>query len=218
MNTLIIGGSSGLGLELAKQLSDKYKVYVTGRTNPNEQGLEFISFNIAYKTLPEDVDELLKQLPEIDFLIHAAGFFQDGTLSDLSDDDIFLMDAVGLLAPTFLLQRLLKKQNKLDHFIAVTSTSQWTPRLKEPVYTAVKAGLGMLANSVSLDERVGKVMVAGPAGMKTKFWLNTDKDTTTMLEPKWVAEQILDQYKEDFNYKYVRLLREPARVEIMEKR
>lgn len=146
------------------------------------------------------------------------GFYQEGNISDVSDEDIANMTNVGLLAPAMLLQRILKKQDKLAGFIAVTSTSQWTPRLLEPIYTAVKSGLGMLANSVSLDERIDRVLVAGPAGMNTRFWENSPRDMSTMLDPKWVAEQVLDQYSGDFKYKLARILRGPARVEVIETR
>lgn len=113
---------------------------------------------------------------------------------------------------------VLNHQKYLPGLIAVTSTSQWTPRLREPVYTAVKAGLGMFANSVSLDPAIGKTLVAAPAGMKTPFWKGTDKDTSDMLDPAWVADQILNLYNDDFKYKYARIMRGPSRVEIMEKR
>ncbi len=76
----------------------------------------------------------------------------------------------------------------------------------------------MLSNSVSFDERVGKVLVAGPAGMNTRFWEKNPRDMSNMLDPKWVAEQILDQYSGNFKYKFARILRGPARVEVVETR
>jgi hypothetical protein len=39
-----------------------------------------------------------------------------------------------------------------------------------------------------------------------------------MLEPGWVAEQILHHFKTEYRYKYIRVLREPPRVEEMELR
>src|SRR3989338_6779319 len=128
------------------------------------------------------------------------------------------MEDIGLLAPALIVQRIIKKQGSLAGFIAITSTSQWTPRLLEPMYTAVKAGLAMLANSLSLDPRIGKVLVAGPAGMATRFWENNPRDMSKMLDPKWVAEQIIQLYADDFEYKFSRIMRDPPRVEIVETR
>lgn len=218
-NALIVGGSSGLGLELAVMLSATHHVIVTGRRDPKNEKVDFRVLDLSEGSrLAEDFDKFLANLPRIDSFVYAAGFYQEGSICDVSDDNIATMMSVGLLAPTMLLQRLLKKQDELPGFIAVTSTSQWTPRLLEPIYTAVKAGLGMLANSVSLDERIGKVLVAGPAGMNTRFWEKSPRNMSTMLDPKWVAEQIIDQYYGDFKYKFVHVLRGPARVEVIETR
>lgn len=221
---LICGGSSGLGLELALLLKSEksYEVYITGRKEPENRPFNFIYLDIDAQTdqLPQKIDEVLSGLPgQIDLFVCAMGFYQEGSLKQLSDEDIRKMMNVGLTAPTLMLNKILNRQEKLPGFIAITSTSQWTPRTYEPVYTAVKAGLGMLANSLSLDPQVGKVLVAAPAGMKTNFWAGTDKDTRTMMDPKWVAEQVCQLYfSDEFKYKYARILREPPRVEIVETR
>lgn len=221
---LIVGGTSGLGLELAILLHTKneFEVYVTGRKEPESGQLRFVYFDIDSHTdqLPHRIDEITSSLPQqIDLLVYAAGFCQEDTIKQLTDDNIRKMMNVGLVAPTLILNRILNRQKRLPGFIAITSTSQWTPGIYEPVYTAVKAGLGMFANSLSLDPQVGKVLVAGPAGMKTNFWSNTEKDTSTMLEPAWVARQICQLYFEDnFKYKCAKILREPPRVEVLEKR
>lgn len=221
---LIAGGTSGLGLEMARllQSENNFKVYVTGRREPVDKQLSFVYFNIDSQTdrLPRSIDRVLSDLPEqIDLFVCAMGFYQEGSMKQFSDEDILKMMNVGLVTPTLILNRILNRQEKLPGFIAVTSTSQWTPRIYEPVYTAVKAGLGMLANSLSLDPQVEKVLVTGPAGMKTNFWATTGKDTNTMLEPKWVAEQICQLYFSDkFKYKCAKILREPPRVEIVEER
>jgi len=219
MKTLIVGGSSGLGLELAKQLKNKYEVFITGRKDPKVEGVNFLPFDIKSEdSLRHNIEEIFNHVSIINLFIYAAGFYQEGSITDLSVEDILIMNTVGLIAPQLLLRRILQKQNSLDGFIAITSTSQWTPRLKEPIYNAVKSGFGMLANSVSLDERIKKTMVAAPAGMKTNFWANTKMDTTEMLDPTWVAGQILDLWDGDYRYKYARILRQPPRVEVVEER
>ena len=131
------------------------------------------------------------------------------------------MLSVGLTNAIYLTRQLLHEQDQLPEFIAITSTSQWTPRLYEPVYTAVKAGLGAYANSLSLDPRVKKTLVAGPAGMATNFWKDTDEkehDTSQMLDPDWVADRIIELTHENYSYKFARILRGPARVEVQETR
>ncbi len=214
---LIVGGTSGLGLELAKKLQSSYTVHITGRHDPVVVGLLYHQLDLSLTpNFFSDIEALVSSLPTIDLFVYAAGFYQEGTISDLSDIDMLTMQSVGLTAPMFLLNRVLKKQNELSEFIAITSTSQWTPRKLEPVYTAVKAGLGMLAHSLSEDERVHKVLVAGPAGMDSAFWKNAPRDTTTFLKPEWVAEQVLLARQEGYRYKFIKIMREPQRVEVVE--
>lgn len=222
-NALVVGGTSGLGLELALLLARTHEIVVTGRRGPKHDTLRFHALDLGQENpLREDLDKLVAKLSPIELLIYAAGFSEDGTLDELSDEDITDMGSVGLLAPAMLLGRLLKKQGKLPGFIAVTSTSQKIPRLREPVYAATKAGLAMLANSVSLDpRRVGKVLVAAPSGMNTPFWRNRPRnDAAELLDPKWVAEQILNEYdKDDYaEFKMAFILRDPPRVKVEEKR
>ncbi len=215
---LIVGGTSGLGLALAHLLLPNHQVYINGRRDPTERNLTFISLELDSPDLAADLDHLLRGLPALDLLVYAAGFRQEGKIDHLTDADLSAMARVGLLAPALLLRRILRKQDSLGGLIAITSTSQWTPRLQEPMYTAVKTGLAMLANSLSLDPRIRKVLVAGPAGMVTRFWENSSRNTSTMLDPVWVAEQVIGLYQDDFQYRFARILRDPPRVEIVETR
>lgn len=222
-NALIIGGSSGLGLELARLLTTTHNVTITGRHDPNESSLisrnlnmeldEDTDLDVAMVNLSVDLRCILDGAEPIDLLIYAAGFYQEASIGQLEDLQILNMVNLGLIVPAMLLRHILFSYN-LPNFIAITSTSQWTPRPAEPVYTAVKAGLAMLAHSVSLDPQVGKVMVVAPAGMKTAFWRGQGRDTSIMLDPKWVAEQIVLDFDQQFKYKFIKILRAPARVEV----
>jgi NAD(P)-dependent dehydrogenase (short-subunit alcohol dehydrogenase family) len=214
---LIIGGSSGLGLELALQLVEQgWHVIVTGRTSPNKEDLLFRMLDLSFSsTLIGDLDALFDSIPVVDILVYAAGFNQVGTITDLSDQDILDTCSVGIIAPAMILQRLLNQQDALARFVAITSTSQWTPRLMEPVYAASKAALALFAESVSLDDRVSQTLVFAPSGMQTPFWDGDPRDTSTMLDPKWVAEQLLEELlSKTLAYEFVICLREPARIRI----
>ncbi|MEK7151520.1 MAG: SDR family NAD(P)-dependent oxidoreductase [Patescibacteria group bacterium] len=216
-NILIVGGTSGLGLKLSKKLKNINHVFVVGRHDPNVSELDYIHRDLSYGE--PGVGGLIEFINEpIELLIFASGFYQEGSISQLSDDDVMAMLHVGLTAPITLISRILKRQNFLPGLIVITSTSQFIPRPLEPVYTVVKSGLGMFANSISLDPAIGKALVAAPAGMKTPFWHKDGRDTNDMLDPEWVAEQILDLYDDEFKYKYAHILRSPPRVEVVEKR
>ncbi len=220
MVSLIVGGTSGLGLEIAKKLRDSGdEVHVTGRRETVEQGLQFHYLEINLDpNLPGIIASLVRKLPSVDRLFYAAGYYQEGTITDLSNDDIQHMIAVGLEAPVWFVRELLLHNGKIAEFVAITSSSQWTPRLQEPIYTATKASLGQLANSLSLDKRIEKTLVVAPAGMKTNFWHGSGQNMEKYNNADWVAGETIEALKPDFMYAFVKILRDPPRREIAELR
>lgn len=217
---MIIGGSSGLGLELARGFAGEgHEVIVTGRHDPGLDNAKYQEFNLSQGDLSKKINEFVAQLADIDILVYAAGYYQEGTVTDLSEEEIEEMLNVGGRALIYFVRSVLKKQGKLGELITITSTSQWTPRKLEPIYNYVKAGSGHFSNAIAEDGRVDKVLVVGPAGMKTTFWEGTEgHDLDAMLDPAWVAGEVLRANQDDFRYKYVRVLRQPPRVEEVEKR
>ena len=216
---LIVGGTSGLGLALAKKLNGEYKVIVTGRKNPKVDNIDFLECDLTQEGLPDKINALTAELPAISVLIYAAGYYQEGRITEISEEEIENMISVGGRGLIYFVREILKKQGDLEELITITSTSQWTPREKEPIYNFVKAGAGHLSNAFAEDSRVGKVLVVGPAGMNTPFWDGIERDDLDkMLDPDWVAEQIMELRKGSYKYKFTRILREPPRVEEVEER
>lgn len=122
-NVLIVGGTSGLGLEIAKSLSTNSSVYITGRKSPSQNNTYFKFLDLTDSDLPRKLDNLLAEIPKINLLIYAAGYFQDGRIDDLTDQSIIEMNYVGLVGAELLMRRVMKKQEILDGFVAITSTS-----------------------------------------------------------------------------------------------
>jgi len=218
-NILIVGGSSGVGRKLAEHyIFEGHNVCITGRKNPEVEGANYRELRITNDVtgLGTSIDQVLEGFASVNTLVYAAGFLQRGHIDRLSDRDLQTMVNVGLLAPMMLIQRLKKNSVSSLKIMLITSSSQYTPRELEPAYCATKSGLGMLGASLVRDHGIGKVLVAAPSGMRTHFWEGTDEDTDTMLDPGWVAEQIIDLSSGAFKYRYAKILRNPARVEIVE--
>lgn len=216
---LIVGGTSGLGLALATIFRQNgNEVFVAGRTDPKFDSLIYIDLDIGPDPilLGEGIDRVVEKAGFIDLLVYASGSSPIGAIDTLHDDGIDTLVNIGLTAPAKFLQRILQRQKSLSGLIVITSTSQWIPRMEEPVYAATKAGLSMLAASVSLDPRIEKTLVVGPTGMDTKMQVGR-KYKGILLDPSWVATQILEWYKTDFKYQLIRILRDPPRVETLEK-
>ncbi|HSX18282.1 MAG TPA: SDR family oxidoreductase [Candidatus Saccharimonadales bacterium] len=220
MKVLIIGGSSGLGLALSKEFSNKGdEVIITGRNDPKVNFAEFRKFDLTQNDLPTKIERFIKGLPKVNVLVYAAGFYQDGTVTDLSTQQIEDMLDVGGRGLIYFVRSLLIKQNHLDELVTVTSTSQWTPRKLEPIYNFIKAGAGQLSNGLAEDGRIAKVLVAAPSGMRTAFWDGVKRDDLDqMLDKGWVAQQIIKARSGKYQYKFIQILRQPARVEVAETR
>lgn len=219
-NILIVGGTSGLGLELAERYAALgQSVFVTGRKDPARSELTFLPLSITANSgeTAENVRKLKENLPQINTLVYAAGFYQEGHIDDLKEEEILTMVNTGLVAPSLLVHHLKNNPGKPLKVMLVTSSSQYTPRELEPIYTATKAGLGMLGASLSIDPGIGKVLVVAPSGMKTPFWSGT-KDVSEYLDPGWAAEEIIRLSSGPFKYKFAKILRNPARTEVVETR
>jgi short-subunit dehydrogenase len=220
MTVLIVGGSSGLGLFLAKELtSGGAESIITGRKNPKVDFAKFHELDLSLPNLPQKIDEFVKSLPKIDSLVYAAGFYQGGTVTDLSEEQIEAMLNVGGRGLIYFTRALLAKQGGLDELITITSTSQWQPRKLEPIYNFIKAGEGQFSNGLAEDGRVKQVLVVAPSGMRTEFSEGVKHDEwDKFLDKQWVAKQVVKARGGKYKYKFIKLLRGPARVEIAETR
>jgi len=218
-NILIVGGSSGIGLELARHyVGEGHRVCITGRGDPGLSNAQFFRLPITASAddLAKGISDLVAAFHGVHTLVYAAGFLQRGPIETLSDEALLTMTHVGLLAPMMLAARLKPLAPTPLKLMLVTSSSQYTPRPQEPAYSATKAGLAMLGACLVRDPGFGKVLVVAPSGIQTPFWDRTDEDTSTMLDPIWTAEQIVALSSGPFKYKYAKLLRNPARVEVVE--
>lgn len=207
MNTLVIGGTSGLGLEIARDFSELGNdVIVSGRHDPNQEGLDFREFDLSKPELPRRIGEFVTNLPDISTLVYAPGFFQEGQITDLSDEQVDEMLDVCGRGLIFFVKKVLEKQSKLNELIVVTSTSERIPRLYEPVYNFAKAGAGLYTSAQALDPAIGKTLKVLVSGMATPFWAKDGRDTSAYLHPDWVADQIMSERPKVKEYRPIDIL------------
>lgn len=215
MHTLIIGGTRGIGWESAAiYASHGDSVTVTGRKQPDKDidQVTFKKLDLSSPTYVQDITTFIAGFDHIDRFIYAPGYYQEGTITDLSESDIIDMVQVCGLGFIFTARAVLAAQAQLGECMVISSSSQWTPRKLEPIYNFAKAGIAHFAHALSLDGRVKKLMVAAPTGTKTAFHAGRDVDVSTYHEPEWVARQIYEQSQGNYRYKFIKILRDPAHV------
>jgi NAD(P)-dependent dehydrogenase (short-subunit alcohol dehydrogenase family) len=216
---LILGGTSGVGLHLARHyIAAGHRVCVTGRRTPDLPGAQFHPLPVTADSaaLARDLDTLTTAFPGVQTLIHAAGYLERGRIETQTDTALQTITNIGVLLPMMLAARLKPRAPTPLKLMLITSSSAYTPRPNEPSYATTKAAMTMLGASLARDPGIGKVLVAAPSGIATPFWDGTDEDTSTMLDPEWVAQRIVDLSSGPFKYRHARLLRNPARVEVDE--
>ncbi len=208
---LVTGASSGLGRQLAVDLSNnEYSVFITGR---NEQELEkteslmnsdfFLGSFQADLSNRHDLAALTSAVVP-DVLINCAGIFPVG---DIESTDIATYDkcfAVNVRAPFYLMKSFIPsmKRNRWGRIINVGSSSAYAGFKNTSVYCASKHALLGLSRSAfnECKEYNVRVMNVSPGSIKTpmgKYVKGQDYDT--FIEPKEASKFIIDLLQYDGN-------------------
>jgi len=193
-NIVIVGASSGLGLELSKLLKNNNLFLLSRNINKTQLSGKKISCDLkSLKSIKTAINSIDKP---IDIFINCAGIELSKSLEKSTDQEITNVINTNLLGAIFIskyvYQKMLKK--KQGYIINVTSTSGKKARSNETIYCASKFGLAGFTESLRLEAKENNIKVSTiyPGGMKTNFWKNSSKDTSNYMDPKHVAQQIVN--------------------------
>ncbi len=191
-NAVITGASSGIGLEIAKQLSDE-GVHVLGisRTPPTSPPLN-------YTHIPTDLlnaDEVANALAQIEetppqLWINNAGCGLLGgawspTQEEL-DSTLELMLQVPIQLSRFFEKLCKQSPNKRNCLVQVSSLAVELPIPDMPYYNAAKSGLSSFTQSLLLDDNSPfKVIDFRPGDFNTPF-IETKTVRQSSTEPNYL--------------------------------
>lgn len=211
--SIVTGGSSGLGFEIAKLLAERNNnVCIIGRNkdkllkaksklldiNPNVKILDF-SINVGdEKQVKKMFDEFDRQQVQINKLFNAAGVGRFGRPEEISQDIInavFEANLIGLMLMTSYCLRAMKDSEGL--IVNIMSKSSLVGRPNDSVYCAAKWGAKGFTESVRLATQGTSIKVIGiyPGGIKTDFWNSESmmpSDIDKYMDPADVAREIVD--------------------------
>ena len=200
---IILGGTSGLGWEMAQQLRKQgRRVLVLGKThNPQRHG-EGFPLDVYYSDQVESASARIEQIlngDDIEQFVWSAGYGWRGDFEDQSD--VYAMAEVNFSGALPLVQWAWSKMIKQyirSGLTIIGSTSSIKARPDEAVYVATKHAQAGLARSLGMqaDEQKLPVKVALflPGAMKTPFWNGRDLPTDYVFfnDPAKIATHIIN--------------------------
>ena len=183
-NILITGGTSGIGLELAKQLLGLGNtVIVTGRDpaklDAAKRAMPGLQAFASDVTDPAAIVALhqavLGQFPKLDTLVNNAGIMRNLNLNQDRDlTDVTREIEVNLTGPVRMIQQFLPHlKTRPDALIVnVSSGLAFIPLPLSPVYCATKAAIHSLTQSLraQLDGTGVTVVELAPPGTETPLF------------------------------------------------
>jgi NAD(P)-dependent dehydrogenase (short-subunit alcohol dehydrogenase family) len=173
---VVTGGSSGIGLGIAKRFAaEGAKIVITGR---NKVSLDKAVAEIGHDALgiPGDVSQLRdldrifetvhQKLGGIDILVANAGSYIVGPLAGFTEDMFDRLSDINFKGTFFTVQKALPMLKNGASVILVSSTVNGKGVPNHAAYSATKAAIRSLARSFSaelLDRRIRvNVLTPGP--------------------------------------------------------
>jgi short-subunit dehydrogenase len=205
---LIVGGTHGLGGEIAHVLQEKgEETFVIGRSYDEATHGMGAALDLSNDT---DVQTFVENLPNLDVtgFYWVAGYGYNGDFSEQPNPR--KMAAVNFANVMPIAQAIWQKLLQSDlasHYVIISSTTGIKARKDEAVYAATKhaqvgfgRSLGLESERLTANIRIGLFL---PGGMRTEFWEdNEPANFEEFLDPAVVAKRIVERTSNQTNYFY----------------
>ena len=201
MRALITGASSGIGRDIARELSKKgYELILFARdeTKLNELkselggNLQVIAMDLS---IEENCKDLYKQVPDIDLLINNAGFGDCGNFTKTDLEKEIKMINTNITAYHILTKLYLQEMVKKDkgQILNVASIAGFMPGPLMATYYATKAYVVRLSEAIREELKKQKsnvkISILCPGPVDTNFNKVADVEFNTKgLSSEYVAK------------------------------
>ena len=211
--SIISGGTSGLGLEIAGLLIKLEKnVLILGRNSEKlaiassrlnqasrSSNVELMKCNIGNEEEVRKVGEFLtRNSLSVDYLFNNAGvgfFAKAHTSTSVIIDSVFEANLKGMILLTSEILRLTPEEEELT-IVNIMSTSALFGRAEETIYCAAKWGARGYTEALRTELKGTKrnIIAVYPGGMRTDFWKvpGQNRDISSFMDPAEVAEKIVN--------------------------
>jgi uncharacterized oxidoreductase len=197
-NTILItGGTSGIGLELARQLSQRNNtILVTGRDHSKLRAIqEHVPGVHTYQSDVSDpaaiaalYQRVTNDFPDLNVLINNAGVMRTLSLNGQNGlQDIGREIEVDLLGPVRMVEQFLPFLTTKPHAAIINTSSllAFVPLASAPIYSAAKAGIHSYTQSlrIQLQNTNVNVFELAPPATITPLLENLGSDTLNSNSP-----------------------------------
>lgn len=191
MKAVVIGGGSGIGLAIAKELIERgYDITILGRHEPEDGVLERDRYTYCYCNLLDLNEDLIKNLAndrEISFLMITAGFGRVADFEYYHTAEIKNMMTVNAVSTIEIIRMFYDRIKSSDTFYCgvMCSLAGLLSSPSAAVYAASKAAVCRLIESINIELEVSgtnnRILNVSPASFKgTRFYGGNNQ--ITLLE------------------------------------
>jgi len=211
----ITGASTGIGKEIANAFSKAgYIVVVTARRKSRlvnivselkfagHESAAFVCNVASERTVHSTAKRIVEKYGKIDCLINNAGVTSFKSFLDTKVYDYDYVMDINLRGAFLCMKSVLKgmMKQKRGHIINILSVSANTVFENSSVYSASKAGLLALSNSVRAEVRKYNIKVTNilPGAVETAMWdaKTRQKNKNRMMAPEDIAHIVLQAFEQ----------------------
>lgn len=181
-NILIFGGSSDIGISLAKYLTSKGNNVIVTYNKHKVSGIESIKCDIRNELEIENIFKyVISKYKRIDIIINMASISRDNLLSDITKDD--LMDTLEVnLVGSFLTSKIYSKYNDDGMIVNISSTDGIdTYNEYNMCYSTSKASMLFMSKNICMNTH-NKVICICPN------WI--DSDSTNEIDKSYLESEL----------------------------
>ena len=199
---VVTGASSGLGLELYKQLSGIKDTVVCSLSRTNLNNLDhFYPCDVSsFEEVNQAMRDVFNEFGEIDVLINNAGVGISGALELLPIEEIKKIFDVNYFGVLYSIKGAFPYLSLNAKIINISSVCAFFSLPYRNVYCASKAAVNMLSYGLRMELKNTKIQVCSvcPGDIKTSFTKNRIKNHET--NERYANSVINSEEKIDKNY------------------
>ena len=178
---VVTGGSSGIGLELVKNLldTDFFVVSVSRSAPPIESAAhDFFACDLSKsEQVKETAEKIVQKYPQIDLLVNNAGLGISGATELLPEEEIRYVFEVDYFSVLNFTRALLPAMQRGSKIVNISSACALFALPYRNIYCSAKAAVNMLSLGLRMELKKSGIAVVCvcPGDIKTSFTQNRIK-------------------------------------------